>query len=1251
MSFLCPRVTTEEGDSYDHDQRLAYVRETLPVLKKIKSDVPPSALVEFPYLRKFQCDDPAGPIISALMDEMHQLQITEQMRTRLDKTKDAARLRVLKHAEDQLDTREVATSELVRKFYRKKSIKLHPDRNGEKMRPTFEAFTDARTVLSDVKLRQSYLRGMLDVYGYNPALIEQSHEAWERKYRPDKVDARPSVSESKGTLKLEGGFTHQVPRGVMIHHKREGNKYMVTLSVHVLRPVHEFYARVRSVRVVLRNFDDVHVIKMDRPQIVKRIRFDRTGPIFDNMIEVATNLVVRPGNWEVIWTATLDSVSADPLSPTNATNDSLETRESSASNFYVVDRVALKKRESLGRCVSDAIKAHDELRATIAKLRGNMDDLTEARYGQYHQILVKSRKKLSNLSRAMIDVGETKNKWFDNLNRALIEGRSVYGDIEARAEGMRKRRERKDNTKLFKAYIASVLESDDPVSWMRTVDAETLSREGGDVNRLYQLFIEGKGKYVLLVDSEMYCQASLRGDFFSAKQCKDLAARGKAVALQEAKEEEEAREAEARQKKEEEEREKMRREAELRNKWACVGNNATIKGLTSEKGSLLNRKMCRIQYYNVDKDRFEVELYGSEEKAYLKEENLTLFYGIVPDQPKPPLDGGTNGAGLPTPVQTSASNVEEMRRTTSAPPPNARPQAASAVGTHKAMVSPSTPASQQSTQPSTKEADFPVLPARSTHSDSSGPNSPLPKSVVASLPKPAPRPTPPPKTSPLPKVSSNGSSPNVTTKTVFVKSPHYKKLTGKRGRKKKDLVARSGSEIDIESQVMGGYVQVHLRGTAAAINKGIEMIEEAIGGENVSLDHQMRVSPAASPAAVAVKKENSAPDDKAAAAHRPPSPTVAETHAPAAAPEIAPPPVGKPPGMPSPEKRRAPAPAVPAQEQTQTQRQWQQEQHYQQQQWQRQQQLQQQQQQQPNSQGGAAEWLKNSLFGGIASGIAGLNHHQQINNSTHCVPPRQPVDPPAQGRQHLSSQQYSYGDALLPQGLMDMGASPSEPATAVPPEIPSEIGISPQSAGARESTASSLNDRSAASSGAGSPGGGVGGGGDPPEDDPLLTFLRSQSACIKGSVDDFYNWLVQSEDIDTIEALKEASQDDDYLNETMKNGSGRSGLKGFKRKPFQRAVAEYVEPAPSANPSSSAPPETTSTSQSTARSGGVRSKPVAQTPSSSSGYSGMNGSAFLPSNLFGGSDEPAQVSAMPSARVTAHEPPVRNTTATIGFSL
>ena len=79
------------------------------------------------------------------------------------------------------------------------------------------------------------------------------------------------------------------------------------------------------------------------------------------------------------------------------------------------------------------------------------------------------------------------------------------------------------------------------------------------------------------------------------------------------------------------------------------------------------------------------------------------------------------------------------------------------------------------------------------------------------------------------------------------------------------------------------------------------------------------------------------------------------------------------------------------------------------------------------------------------------------------------------------------------------------------------------------------------------------------ENDPLLVFLRSQESCIKGSVDEFYTWLIESEDIDSMMALKDAVSDTNYLNNTMKKGNGISGLKGFKREVFQSAVQEYVE--------------------------------------------------------------------------------------------
>ncbi len=42
-------------------------------------------------------------------------------------------------------------------------------------------------------------------------------------------------------------------------------------------------------------------------------------------------------------------------------------------------------------------------------------------------------------------------------------------------------------------------------------------------------------------------------------------------------------------------------------------------------------------------------------------------------------------------------------------------------------------------------------------------------------------------------------------------------------------------------------------------------------------------------------------------------------------------------------------------------------------------------------------------------------------------------------------------------------------------------------------------------------------------------------------------------------ALKEAVSDYEYLADSMKVGCGTSGLKGFKRKAFQRAVMEYNE--------------------------------------------------------------------------------------------
>jgi hypothetical protein len=63
--------------------------------------------------------------------------------------------------------------------------------------------------------------------------------------------------------------------------------------------------------------------------------------------------------------------------------------------------------------------------------------------------------------------------------------------------------------------------------------------------------------------------------------------------------------------------------------------------------------------------------------------------------------------------------------------------------------------------------------------------------------------------------------------------------------------------------------------------------------------------------------------------------------------------------------------------------------------------------------------------------------------------------------------------------------------------------------------------------------------------------------------------------------------DDEYLDDSMKVGCGSSGIKGFKRKAFQRAVMEYNE----VNKTQAAGP-----------------------------MRGMNDNLLLPANLFSGFD-------------------------------
>lgn len=654
-----------------------------------------------------------------------------------------------------------------------------------------------------------------------------------------------------------------------------------------------------------------------------------------------------------------------------------------------------------------------ELSNTLHKLRTNQLDsasmCTPARFGHFHQVLVRARKKCANLQRLMLLTGKSSSV-YDGLNALLAESRQVFAELEQKADNARKRKEKKDDAKRFKLYIASILESDDPVSWMEGVSEAKLYREGGDVNRLYQLFIEGKGKYVLLVDSEMYREASLRDDIFSTKQCKELATRADEVAEQEDKEEEEARAAEEKRKLEEEQRVKMQQEALLREKWAMVGQNATIHGLSSEKGKTLNLQMARIMYYSVEKDRFEVKLYNSEEKAYLKKENLICYYGHVPEPKQPHQQQQSRVANPPAakavpPKSSPASAVWNCEKCTFE---NDDASTACSMCTNPKSKK-AEKKRAESVAESKLESKKVLAPAKGAESEKKADKPPVPVAGVDSNAK--------------------------LTKTIYVRSSHSKKLTGKRGRKKKDLINKSGVEdIQIETSPIGNHVPVHLTGSGNTVAEAIILIREAIGDENISEKMVINLAPPSPPS----PKKQVAPSKKQVPKQVPkpafpPAPAVVSPPASAKAPVAVAP-------VPSP----APTPMAAAPSSVEK-----------------------------NSEINIDTNLGNGMFSGFEK------FEKPMTNGIHPVSTSESETQP--------TSRCSFGDALLPRGLMDM--SQSSPST-IPAEVPSEIGINSQGISTRETiteaSISSINDRSNDASKAYS-------SFTPNENDPLLMFLREQS--------------------------------------------------------------------------------------------------------------------------------------------------------------
>lgn len=73
-----------------------------------------------------------------------------------------------------------------------------------------------------------------------------------------------------------------------------------------------------------------------------------------------------------------------------------------------------------------------------------------------------------------------------------------------------------------KAYVSTLLASEDAAPWVETVDADVLAKLGGDANRLFQLLVDDKGSNAADMDAAVLKAAITREDIFSEKQVKKM---------------------------------------------------------------------------------------------------------------------------------------------------------------------------------------------------------------------------------------------------------------------------------------------------------------------------------------------------------------------------------------------------------------------------------------------------------------------------------------------------------------------------------------------------------------------------------------------------------------------------------------------------------------------------------------------------------------------------------------------------------
>lgn len=524
-----------------------------------------------------------------------------------DQAKKNARFRV--EWQNRFDEIIKVTSKAIKSHYRKESRKIHPDHYGEEFRAEFQALNDARECFLDVELRKKYLEEMMEVIlKVGTHLLISSHGAWVAKHRPDVVSDYGVDGKLKKQAYLEGGITADKPGSIGVtigNHKAR----KIEMSLPVLKPHHEFYSYCESLTVlgsaaVLDK--EIELIQLSREQILAHR--EGSTSLYTSRIQLSLTLPEH-ATWTVRWYATL-----------SINGKEVETPFSYGTEIDIPSTKELhmrRQRQELPKYVDRAFQRASEINLFIAKVGSNGD--AEARYQTMHSMAVKGRALVRTIERVVEATSA-----LPNSARAVDQLKEALNAIDAQMGEIKKQRElqsKKGAKKNFKRQVADILESGEAPSWIESVSESELKKCGGDSNRLFQFFVEGKGVFMLELDPEMLENASQRHDLFSTKQCETILRRKAGIDTQAEKEEKRIEEANRKAAAEAE----KKRQRDLDAKRSLIGSNIIFRGLTARED--LNGTLGIVLGLAQDEERYVIHSYHINKEISVKLERFDRYYG------------------------------------------------------------------------------------------------------------------------------------------------------------------------------------------------------------------------------------------------------------------------------------------------------------------------------------------------------------------------------------------------------------------------------------------------------------------------------------------------------------------------------------------------------------------------------------------------------------------------------------------------